>query len=315
MQTKFREEIILSNDKIQQLYLILNDSLGKIRNEINNEILLNDLFQGKKRAILKRSHTRLKRKPEDFTKENLIEPILKWLGYEEFGGSSGSYGEDRKEVDYVLEVQRVRILIEAEPLNSNLDQKESGKIQLMDYLERKSFKSNLGIATNGTEWILVKFDNKNYKSNEIIRIDITDEINIVRGQKSFFSNNEIITTLYKYFSKDYILINSNDYDRTLEEKKEEITSKFYQDYIKYVFGYDTKIKKQIDQCLLYTIHSPTDSTETERRLFVITLMSRLIFIRFLEDKGLTMITGKEIKEGEELIGQSFFKIITHSIQK
>lgn len=176
MQTKFREDIVISNDRLEQFYITLQEILVKISNEITNELLLNDFFQGKKKTILKRNHTRLNRKPEDVTKENIIEPLLNWLGFEELGRSSGLSGENWEEADYVLEVHGVRILVEAEPLNTNLDQNKKGKMQLIKYLEKKRSRSNLGIATNGTEWILLKFDNKNYKSNEIIRININDEI-------------------------------------------------------------------------------------------------------------------------------------------
>jgi SAM-dependent methyltransferase len=105
------------------------------------------------------------------------------------------------------------------------------------------------------------------------------------GQQNLSNLNEIINIFYTYFSAQYVLTSSDERSRTLEQIKENITSKFYEDYIRYVFGYDKKTKL-VTKCLLGSLHAPENTSEKDRRLFVITLMSRLIFIKFLEDKGL-----------------------------
>lgn len=85
-------------------------------------------MQGRK--PLQRINTKLKRKPEDVTKELFIEPILEFLGYKELGRSSGSIGDiDPRESDYTLEVNGERIFVEAEPLNKSLTWRRTNKIK------------------------------------------------------------------------------------------------------------------------------------------------------------------------------------------
>ena len=106
----------------------------------------------------KDSHTRLNRKPEDVTEELIVDPILKFLGYQSLGKSSGSAGNiDQREADYTLQVNSERILVEAEPLNKQLyNVRGQGVEQLKSNLEKRSFRADLGIATNGFEWALLK---------------------------------------------------------------------------------------------------------------------------------------------------------------
>ena len=88
---------------------------------------------------------------------------------------------------------------------------------------------------------------------------------------------------YQYFGSETIIDATEAFSRNLEEAKENITSKFYEDYIHYVFGYNIKTRTH-EKCLLNTLRAPQYAHDNAKRLFVITLMSRLIFVRFLEDK-------------------------------
>lgn len=284
MQTRFKQNSIPTQLKTDFEKLV-KSILIELRQEVQNDIVLEKLLLGHKQ--LERVDTRLRRKPEDVTKEIIINKMLAFLGFSRLGGSSGSASaDDSKEVDYNLEVRGDRILVEAEPLNKQLfNKKGQGVEQLKSYLERKSFRSNLGIATNGFEWVLIKYDTKTYTLKQVEHVDLRSFFSLSRGQGLIVENDGILDRFYYSFSSEHILSVSEEFSRILEEAKKSITKRFYEDYIKYVFGFDKKKESQL-KCLLNSLETPQQTDETSKRLFVITLMSRLIFIKFLEDKKL-----------------------------
>lgn len=73
----------------------------------------------------------------------------------------------------------------------------------------------------------------------------------------------------------------------VEQRKEEISESFYDHYIRTVFGRDVNGKKTEGRCLLDQIKAPVHANgEDEKSLFAVILMNRLIFIKFLEEKGI-----------------------------
>ncbi|MGC1930838.1 MAG: hypothetical protein WA667_17850 [Candidatus Nitrosopolaris sp.] len=80
----------------------------------------------------------------------IIEPLLKFLHYPDFKRSSRSIGNIHpREVDYLLEIEKERILVEAESLNGQLFKtKGHGIEQLTWNRDKKSLRAHLGIATN-----------------------------------------------------------------------------------------------------------------------------------------------------------------------
>lgn len=284
MQTRFRQNVIPEQKK-QVFEKLVHDILQSLREEVQNDVSIDELILRHKQ--LERIDTKLRRKPEDVTKELIIEPILKFLGYKKLGRSSGSISTiERREADYTLEVHNERILIEAEPLNKDLfNVKGQGVEQVKSYLEKRSFRADLGIATNGFEWVLIKYDTKSYNFKQIDHTDLRSFFSVLRGQQNLVDATETLQKFFLNFAFEYILTASEEYARILEESKESITARFYEDYIRYVFGYDKRTGQQV-KCLLTALKVPPNTEERSKRLFVITLMSRLIFIKFLEDKKL-----------------------------
>lgn len=288
MQTRFKFAG-MTNERKTEFGNVLQKILQNLRKEGITPVDIEKLVMHK--TQLERIHTKFRSKPEDVTKNLIIEPILDFLGYRHRSLSSGSNDpKDRKEADYSLMVGNERILVEAEPLNKELLRKKNqGVEQLQSYLERKSFRSDLGIATNGFEWILIKYDTKSYAFKQMSHIDLRAFFYPLIGQQNLVETdeklNEILMWFYYYFSNEYILAASQDYSNLLEEKKENVTRRFYEDYIRYVFGYDKMTDKKV-RCLLTAIRTPPNTSHKDERLFAITLMSRLIFVKFLEDKRL-----------------------------
>ena len=289
MQTRFKENRVPPEKRQEFRISFDSTSSVQLRKEIINSLELDGIVHGGKQ--LQRTHTWLNRKPEDVTEELIVDPILKFLGYESLGKSSGSAGNiDRREADYSLQVNGERILVEAEPLNKQLyDVKKQGVEQLKSNLEKRSFRAILGIATNGFEWALLKYDDtKSFSCKQVeeATTNLRPLFNaVLDGEGSLRDKERIFDTFYTYFAYENIIDASDEFTRILEEKRQNVTSTFYQDYILYVFGYDTKNNTH-KKSLLTTLRAPSRTSENSKRLFVMTLMSRLIFLEFLEDKGL-----------------------------
>lgn len=290
-QTKFKENVSeLPEGKKSEFHEVIKNIYGALYQEVNNKLLFEQLINGR---VLERADTNLRKAPEDLTKEIIIKPLFKFLGFKEEDlhreTASGSTIE-RRAADYTLIIGDERILVEAEPLNKDLNLKGSGIEQVGSWLEKRSFRADYGIATNGFTWVLLKYDSDDYKLKRLVVVELKGFFQEILGQSHLTELKEIINEFYSGFSHKYILSTAKDRATFLEEKKEKITRRFYEDYIRYVFGYDKRTKSHT-YCLLDAISPPTSLIDSEniadeKRLFSVNLMSRLIFIKFLEDKGL-----------------------------
>jgi hypothetical protein len=89
LQTRFRQKDVPEEFKTEFESLIRSITT-KLRQEVLDDVLMEDLLVHGKQ--LERNDTKLRRKPEDVTKEIIIEPLLNFLGYEHLGRSSESSG-------------------------------------------------------------------------------------------------------------------------------------------------------------------------------------------------------------------------------
>ncbi len=140
------------DDKKTELKNIIKKAYNDLRVEINNKLIFDDVINGK---TLETKHTQLFKAPEDLTIEILIEPILKFLGYQKLHKSTscGSKIESR-ESDYTLFVNDEKILVEAEALNKDLGIKKSGIDQLAKYLRKRSFNAIMVLLQMGSDGFL-----------------------------------------------------------------------------------------------------------------------------------------------------------------
>lgn len=208
-----------------------------------------------------------KSEPEAYTKEFLIEPILRSLELEKIPETQfkGIKGESRT-VDYFLKNKKnVSFLAEAKPLNANLFEKDTngavnqikGLFRLVEVKEKYQF----GIATDGLNWIFI---DKNQKV--VYQLEITKNLNKIR---------ELLT------GKDEI---------SSERLEEEISKKFYDWYNALLHGgkyknHENKIEEiSAKECLVENILFVSKFEEKEQ--IAQTVMDRLIFIKFLQSKGI-----------------------------
>ncbi|MGD1004656.1 MAG: DNA methyltransferase [Methanoregulaceae archaeon] len=297
VQLKFKQiEERISQEKINQFNLCTKKIFKDLQKKTKDKIVFKNIING---TILKTQDTGLFESPEDFTIENVILRFFKFLDFEKddyIKSTCSPDKSDQKEADYSIFVRNKKILFEAEPLNKDLTGKGCGINQLENYLNKKSFDSDLGITTNGFEWVLIKYNSESFSFDIIKKIDLSPIFKKYAGQEQI--NDDFVQTIeefYRTFGKKTILDSIDYLSNCLIIEKETITRKFYDDYIKLVFGFDKKGNKKY-QCLLDSISFPLGFNENQKRLFAITIMNRLIFIKFLEDR---------ILENQDLISSLF----------
>ena len=96
---------------------------------------------------------------------------------------------------------------------------------------------------------------------------------------------DTITDFLK-LSHEYVIPLINNYLEKIEEAKEAISKRFYNEYVETVFGYDCNGLPIKGISLTNKVKTPFDATKNDTNLFSVVFMNRLIFVKFLEDKGI-----------------------------
>jgi len=176
--------------------------------------------------------------------------------------------------------------VEAKPLNTDLYGKGQGVSQIREWLISRASRTDYGIATNGFEWILLKFDAVSVQSKEILKVDLRPIFLKINNPHVFFSPAQIekVEEEFLILDSEYVTSYLTGYLEIIEKEKEEISKRFYNDYVRYVFGYDEKGNTVQDVCLLSKVLTPS-GRESDASLFAVVFMNRMIFIKFLEEKG------------------------------
>lgn len=226
-------------------------------------------------------------RPEEFTKENMIEPIFDFLGYERVGETTLLTPAGNRDPDYVIrpkENDDTIFYVEAEPLNTDLSSRNHGVAQVREWLISRASQTDYAIATNGFEWILLKYDAASVGIKPILKIDLRPLFSKKLEPTISVNDKEIEKEKLLLLHGEYISQLIGEYSILIEEKKEELSKRFYNDYVRYVFGYDNDGNAVDGVCLRNKIIVPTSVTEDSRNLFSVVFMNRLIFIKFLEDR-------------------------------
>ena len=247
-------------------------------------------------------------KPEEFTKKNIIDPLLeKFLEYdirtikkEPMVKSERKRRDKYRFPDYKIEL-REGILIEAEHLGRNLEEKNIGIDQVYDWLDSISTNENIGIATNGLIWYLFYRDKKSNKINLLKEVDLRSVFSIIyrrKDNKLLTENisdniNKTINEFYCSFSRRFIYDYVETATTLIENKKEEITSNFYKEFLELIFGY-AQVNNEIREIesgnyLLAKIKPPKTEVKEDPdtlKKFAIVFTNRLFTLKFMEDKGL-----------------------------
>jgi type I restriction-modification system DNA methylase subunit len=231
-----------------------------------------------------------RQEPEEFVKRRLIEPIIEFLGYEivpetVLPAPAGS----TRTPDYTIRPRsqtKPLFYVEAEPLNVDLRSSGHGVSQVDEWISFRSSRTDYGIATNGLDWILRKFDTVSFTSNDILQVNLRPLFIRFLNPRSLDTDEALLEIKKRLlvFDVAYISLFLNNYLESIDRLREEISKKFYNEYVKYVFGFDSKGNPTQGASLLNKIVRPTNGSEDDAKLFAVIFMNRMIFIKFLEQK-------------------------------
>jgi hypothetical protein len=206
---------------------------------------------------------------EAFTREFLIDKIFSALELEKLPEKSFDIPGGHRSVDYRIKSRRGMFLVEAKPLNADLEKgRDSGINQIKGLFKLGEVQKNydFGVATDGLRWIFID-------KNEEIVSDLRLEEHFERI-KEFLVGKEKVVSL---------------------KTEEEISKKFYDWYNALLHGgrykdHENKLKTISEEdCMVNNVVSVKNLEEREQIAQVV--MNRLIFIKFLQSKG---IIGEDI---------------------
>jgi len=314
-------DVEVSEEELSSLKEIIKETTRSLRKKIESETKLEEILR--ENVVPQRKDIEERIRPETFTEDEIIEKIFTFLGFSDLSPRTGGFGEVvEEEADYATRIESERILIESEPLNKNLEQKTAGLGQVKEWLITAPFEANYGIATNGFRWILLRYDEDSYNIERLADVDlkpvflhqfeaITSKAKTLGAfsKSTKIKGRKKLVKLCKSFKKENLQKIVTQADKIIKTTQKEITEDFYEDYIRLVFGIlEEEERKRTDRCLIKDgIRVPEKVPPSERdkksRSFSVSLMNRLIFIKFLEDKGivhpdLLMELKKEHKEGK-----------------
>jgi len=295
-------ETAVSETAEDKLISVIDDTVRNLREQIDDDTLEEILRADPGSYTLRSGMTRDGLQPEPFTQQAVIEPLLDALGHEYATEAGGLSGGRTMVADYTVSlrdhetIDSTRLLVEAEPINKDLDSREHGIGQVRDWLSQREFESDFGFATDGLRWAFVRYDPDSYTHNVIEEVDLQPVFlalfeNQVGKQEIptevvFDTDRERVNRLLRTFEFENFVSIAGDARQVIKRKQEEITDEFYDDYIRYVFGIVDEDEETPRSLVGDGVVKPDEATEDDARVFAVELMNRLIFIKFLEDKSL-----------------------------
>ncbi len=204
--------------------------------------------------------------PEEFTKRYIIEKVFQILGVNYETGERRFITPDGiRKADYGANKGNINFLVEVKPLNENLykNSPDGAVNQIKGLFRLAEAKENydFGIATDGLKWVFIS------KEGEIIcECDLIKDFDKIR---EYISGKKAVKK---------------------SKREEKISKKFYEWYNALLHGgyyRDLKNKRKYiaeDDCLVKNIFNVRGDDDAEEIAQVI--IDRLIFIKFLQAKGL-----------------------------
>lgn len=295
-------ETAVTENAEDDLIEAIDGTVRNLREQIDDDTLERILRADPGSYKLRSGMTQDGLQPESFTQQAVIEPLLAALGHDWATEAGGLSGGRTMVADYTIslrdhaDIDSTRLLIEAEPVNKDLDSREHGIGQVRDWLSQREFESDFGFATDGLRWAFVRYDSDSYTHNVIEEVDLqpvflalfenqvgkrNDPTEVV-----FDADREQVTRLIRTFEYENFVSIAGDARQVIKQKREDITDEFYDDYIRYVFGIVGDDEETARSLVGDGVVVPDAATEDDARLFAVELMNRLVFIKFLEDKTL-----------------------------
>jgi type I restriction-modification system DNA methylase subunit len=229
-------------------------------------------------------------KPEPWTRKHLIRKLLDVAGLE---WEPEIHGKGKGYPDFGIINLEVKVIGEDKSINKI----EEAEAEIKEYLNNKAASSGAeyGIATDGIEWIVYRIelggDYLDYST--VARIDLRDALQQIARNKKYIAQKSIAIVdvdrkageFFEIFSrKNFNMLLMQEAPKDIRAKKKKNIRAFYDLYVELLFG-EGKGDYDYDTTLLDDVQAPYGVTETEKRKFAIKLVNRILFIKFLEDRG------------------------------
>ena len=287
-QRKFTQPKV-SDEQVEQLFKLIKELGKKLRDRFDSltayENVLSNHSEYRGEDLIPRQD------PEEMVSQELVEPMLTFLGFDFHRQTHLPTPSGLKKPDYEIKPKGQPtpvIYVEAEPINK-VRKPGHGLNQAERWLYSKLASSEYAIGTDGIVWALEKF---NESSSKVILIDDM-QVNLGplfyaagRDQSSVSLNNEFRGLLRSFllFTSQALSLRISGYVVEEEQRREEITGRFYKDYMKYVLGIDENGLKSHATSLIEAVAPPKGVGDRDKPLFATVTMNRLIFVTFLQDR-------------------------------
>ncbi|WP_284013227.1 hypothetical protein [Halobaculum litoreum] len=224
--------------------------------------------------------------PERWLERHLIEYVLDDLGLD---WEPQPYGRDDDRPDF--EVRGVGVALMGE--NKSMNKIDEAISDMEAYLVNKAIGPDYGIATDGIEWHLIRIeiggDFADYQTiRELDFRPVLQAIAAERGYVDFDVDVDVdgeIESFWDVFAEEHLTsLLTETAPRELRDTRRRGIEDFFDLYIELLFG-QGKGDYEYKTNLMEDIVAPRGASESEKRVFAITLVNRLFFIKFLEDKG------------------------------
>ena len=262
--------------------------------ELNSQLSTRDLeavLHGEKDDLTSRD---LGSKPETHVQNNLIYPLLETVGLEytgePYGGGGG--GDDERDIvwpDFELD-DITEYTIGENKAPNNIEESHQ---QVLDYLDRRSIGADYAIATDGLRWRVYRVEQGGDTTEFPIirRVDLRDLLREIARNKSYIAATTLndvdvaeeireFTELFEHDAFERFVTQTAPQE--LRDNRQQDVEEFYELYIEYLFGESSEYDEAT--CLMDDIRAPDGASDHEQRKFAVTLMNRLLFIKFMEKK-------------------------------
>lgn len=274
---------------IKTLRSILTNFLNELNTELDDAHTVEEVLNGS-RSITSKD---VGAKPESWTEDLLINPIIDAVGLNKRPGRPTS---QRKTPDFKLNESvnnnNIEIIGENKPIN-RIEDAESDLVS--DYISKISFANN-GIATDGFNWVVYRTerggdfieyeDIRRYSFRDVLR-ELAQKSGIIGQQQLTDTDVDIQKELDKFaliFQPEHIVpLLTKTAPANFRDQRQKDVDDFYKIYIEVLFGESDEY--DYDTCLRNDIESPPSASAKDCDVFAVTLVNRLMFIRFLQKRG------------------------------
>lgn len=224
--------------------------------------------------------------PERWLEKHLIEDVLDALGLD---WEPQPYGRDLDRPDFEVRGVGVPLMGESKAINRI----ETAIDDMEAYLKNKAIGPDYGIVTDGIEWRLMRIEiGGDFADYQTIReLDLRPILQAIAAERGYVDFDvdvdvdEEIEAFYDVLSEEPLTgLLTKTAPRELRDARRRDIEDFFDLYIELLFG-QGEDDYEYETNLMADIVAPDGATESEKRIFAITLVNRLFFIKFLEDKG------------------------------